>query len=42
MKANVGMRYAVAAPVDTYTPYSGITYDDGFVVCEARGASVTW
>lgn len=42
MKANVGMRYAVAAPVDTYTPYSGITYDDGFVVCEARGANVTW
>ena len=42
MKANVGMRYAVAAPVDTYTPYSGITYDDGFVVCEARGANVTF
>lgn len=42
MKANVGMRYAVAAVVDTYTPYSGITYDDGFVVCEARGANVTW
>ena len=42
MKANVGMRYAVAAVVDTYTPYSGITYDDGTVVCEARGASVTW
>ena len=42
MKANVGMRYADAAPVETYTPYSGITYDDGFVVCEARGANVTW
>lgn len=42
MKANVGMRYAVAALVDTYTPYSGITYDTGFVVCEARGANVTW
>lgn len=42
MNANVGMRYAVAAAVDTYTPYSGITYDDGFVVCEARGAEVTW
>ena len=42
MKANVGMRYAVAAPVDTYTPYSGITYDDGFVVSEARGATVTF
>jgi len=42
MKANVGMTYAVAAPVDTYTPNSGITYDEGFVVSEARGASVTW
>jgi hypothetical protein len=42
MKANVGMRYAVAAAVDTYTPYSGITYDAGFVVSEARGATVTW
>lgn len=42
MKANVGMTYAVAAPVDTYTPNSGITYDTGFVVSEARGASVTW
>ena len=42
MKANVGMRYAVAAAVDAYTPYSGITYDAGFVVSEARGATVTW
>lgn len=42
MKANVGMRYAVAALVDTYTPYSGITYDTGFVVAEARGANVTF
>ena len=42
MKANTGMRYAVAAAVDTYTPYSGITYDDGFVVSEARGATVTF
>ena len=42
MKANVGMRYAVAALVDTYTPYSGISYDDGFVVSEARGANVSW
>lgn len=40
MKANVGMRYAVAAPIDSYTPYSAITYDDGFVVSEARGANV--
>ena len=42
MKANVGMRYAVAAPVDTYTPYSGITYGTGFVVSEARGANINW
>ncbi len=42
MKANVGMRYAVAALVDEYTPYSEISYDDGFVVSEARGATVTW
>lgn len=42
MKANTGMRYAVAAAVDTYTPYSGITYDDGFVVSEARGANVVF
>ena len=50
MKANVGMRYAVAAPVDTYTPYIGITYtpgtsitySTGFVVSEARGANVSW
>lgn len=42
MKPNVGMSYAVAAPVDTYTPYNAISYDDGFVVCQARGATVTW
>ena len=42
MKPNVGMKYPVAAPVDTYTPYSGITYDDGFVVSQARGATLTW
>ena len=42
MKANVGMRYAVASLVDAYTPYSGITYGTGFVVSEARGANVTW
>lgn len=42
MKPNVGMVYPVAAPVDTYTPYSSISYDDGFVVSEARGATVTW
>lgn len=42
MKPNVGMMYPVAAPVDAYTPYSGITYDDGFVVSQARGANLTW
>lgn len=42
MKANVGMRYAVASPVSTYTAYSGITYGTGFVVSESRGANVTW
>ena len=42
MKANVGMRYAVAATITTYTPYSGITYGNGFKVSEARGANVTW
>lgn len=42
MKPNVGMVYPVAAPVDAYTPYTGITYDDGFVVAEARGATINW
>lgn len=42
MKPNVGMVYPVAAAVDTYTAGSGITYDDGFVVSEARGATLTW
>ena len=42
MKANVGMTYAVAAPVATYTPYTGITYGNGFVVSQSRGANVTW
>ena len=42
MKPNVGMMYPVAAPVDTYTPYSGITYENGFVVSQARGANLTW
>lgn len=42
MKPNVGMMYPVAAPIDAYTPYSGITYDDGFVVSQARGANLTW
>jgi phi13 family phage major tail protein len=42
MKANVGMRYAVAAPISAYTAGSAITYGAGFVVSEARGANVTW
>lgn len=42
MKANVGMRYAVASVISAYTPYTGITYGTGFVVSEARGANVTW
>lgn len=42
MKANVGMQYPVAAPITDYTPGTGVTYSAGFVVSQARGASVTW
>ena len=42
MKPNVGMVYPVCAPVNTYTPGTGITYSTGSVVSEARGASVSW
>ena len=42
MKANIGMQYPVAAAVSTYTPGTSITYGTGFVVSEARGASVNW
>ena len=42
MKANVGMIYPVASQVDTYTPNSSITYKTGFVVDEAREATVSW
>lgn len=42
MKANVGMRYAVAAVLSAYTPRTSITYGTGFVVAEARGANVTF
>ena len=42
MKPNVGMLYPVASAINTYTPYTGITYGTGFVVSEARGASVSW
>lgn len=42
MKANIGMLYPVAAVIDSYTPGTGITYETGFVVAEARGATLTW
>lgn len=42
MKANVGMQYAVAAPISAYTPGSAPTYGTGFVVSEARGANISW
>lgn len=42
MKPNVGMVYPVAAPIDTYTAGTGISYEDGFVVSEARGATINW
>ena len=42
MKPNVGMVYPVCAPVNTYTPGTGITYSTGSVVSEARGATINW
>jgi hypothetical protein len=42
MKPNVGMVYPVAAFIDSYTPGTSISYEDGFVVAEARGATLTW
>lgn len=42
MKANIGMQYPVAAPISAYVPGTGVTYGTGFVVSEARGASITW
>ena len=42
MKPNVGMVYPVASAVSAYTPYTSITYGTGFVVSEARGATVHW
>jgi len=42
MKPNVGMVYPVCAPVNTYTPGTGITYSAGSVVSEARGATINW
>lgn len=42
MKANVGMIYPVAALITAYTPGTGVTYGTGFVVAEARTASLSW
>ena len=42
MKANVGMQYPVASVISAYTPGTGVTYGTGFVVSEARGASISW
>lgn len=42
MKPNVGMVYPVASAVNTYTPGTSITYGTGFVIAEARGATVNW
>lgn len=42
MKPNVGMLHPVAAVVDTYTPGTSISYDDGFIVAEARSANLDW
>ena len=42
MKPNVGMVYPVCAPVNVYTPGTGITYNAGSVVSEARSASISW
>ena len=42
MKPNVGMSYAYAALVASYTKGTSITYSTPFKVSEARGATVTW
>lgn len=42
MKANIGMVYPVASAVSAYVPGTSITYGTGFVVSEARGASLSW
>ena len=42
MKPNVGMEYPVASAVTAYTPGTSITYGTGFVVSQARGATLTW
>ena len=42
MKPNVGMVYPVAAAVTGYVPGTSITYTTGFVVAEARSATISW
>ena len=42
MKPNVGMKYPVYAPVNTYTAGTGITYSTGANVMEARSATISW
>ena len=42
MNANVGMLHPVFSPISAYTPGTGVTYGTGFVVSEARGASINW
>ena len=42
MKPNVGMVYPVAAAVTGYVPGTSITYATGFVVAEARSATISW
>ena len=42
MKPNVGMVYPVASAISAYTPGTGVTYGTGFVVAEARGATLNW
>lgn len=42
LKPNVGMKHPVAAAVSAYTPRTSITYGTGFVIDEARSATITW
>lgn len=40
--AFIGMKYVVAAPIDTETAGSAVTYDTGFVVGKAISGNLTW
>ena len=42
MKPNVGMKFPVYAPVNTYTPGTSISYSTGAKVAEARSATINW